>query len=419
MIMISMMRDKINPRKKRLNLEDEKGQEPRNRLDPIFFLLCKIIANRIKHSLKELISPNQSAFVPGRSITDNILLTQELMHNYHLDRGTPRCAFKVDIQKAYDTVDWKFLKEILHGFGFHACMISWIIECLHLLHIPYVSMGLFMVTFKLELINLCFTDDLFLFAYGDIQSATVIMEALEEFKFASGLTPSLPKSTTLMVRYCKELIEKVQIRVQNWKNKSLSIAGRLQLIISVIGLMHIYWASVFMLPSYVLLDIEQVMRGFLWCQGEMKKGKAKVAWELLSSKESLWVKWIHVYKLNGRSFWDVPIRGNLSWGWRKILQLCPVIRLNLSSKVKDIVQDGAWVWPPNLLAKNTFLSSCSVLVVEGSMDNLEWRANGVSKTFSVSQVWSNIRPKGDKVAWYNMIWSGLRLVFYDMLLIYG
>ncbi|GJT54570.1 probable kinetochore protein NUF2 [Tanacetum coccineum] len=379
-------------------------------------LIPKIIANRIKHSLKELISPNQSAFVPGRSITDNILLTQELMHNYHLDRGTPRCAFKVDIQKAYDTVDWKFLKEILHGFGFHACMISWIIECLHLLHIPYVSMGLFMVTFKLELINLCFADDLFLFAYGDIQSAIVIMEALEEFKFASGLTHSLPKSTT----YFCNVLNHIKISI-----------------------LHILPFEEGLLPVKYL--------GVPFVLSRLMKGKAKVAWEvaclpkddgglgirrlehfnsalmvshvwkLLSLKESLWVKWIHVYKHNWRSFWDVPIRGNLSWGWRKILQLLPVIRefiwyklrdgantydrwcencplsnqittrdmfrtrLNLSSKVKDIVQDGAWVWPPNLLAKYTFLSSCSVSVVEGSLDNLEWRAYGVSKTFSVSQ----------------------------------
>ncbi|GJU90335.1 hypothetical protein Tco_1302758 [Tanacetum coccineum] len=52
-------------------------------------------------------------------ISDNILLTQELMKNYHRRRGPPRCAFKVDIQKAYDTVDWKFLESILKGFGFH------------------------------------------------------------------------------------------------------------------------------------------------------------------------------------------------------------------------------------------------------------------------------------------------------------
>ncbi|GJV95421.1 hypothetical protein Tco_1546998, partial [Tanacetum coccineum] len=77
--------------------------------DSLLLFLNKIIANRIKESLKVLVSPNQSAFVLGRSITDNILLTQELMNNYHLDRGLPRCAFKVDIQKAYDTVDWVFL----------------------------------------------------------------------------------------------------------------------------------------------------------------------------------------------------------------------------------------------------------------------------------------------------------------------
>nr|GFA76107.1 hypothetical protein [Tanacetum cinerariifolium] len=74
----------------------------------LFKCISKIIANRLKGSLKRLVSPNQSAFVPGRCISDNILLTQEIMHNYHLDRAVPRCAFKVDIQKAYDTVDWDF-----------------------------------------------------------------------------------------------------------------------------------------------------------------------------------------------------------------------------------------------------------------------------------------------------------------------
>ncbi|GJU42757.1 hypothetical protein Tco_1195714 [Tanacetum coccineum] len=58
----------------------------------LFKCISKIIANRIKHSLKLLISPNQSAFIPGRSITDNMLLTQELMHNYPLGRGTPRAS---------------------------------------------------------------------------------------------------------------------------------------------------------------------------------------------------------------------------------------------------------------------------------------------------------------------------------------
>ncbi|GKD05155.1 hypothetical protein Tco_1180129, partial [Tanacetum coccineum] len=48
---------------------------------------------------------------------------------------------------------------------------------------------------KMELVNLCFADDLFLFAYGDVGSTSIIKEALDEFKNASGLVPSLPKST--------------------------------------------------------------------------------------------------------------------------------------------------------------------------------------------------------------------------------
>lgn len=95
----------------------------------LFKCITKILYNRMKDCLHELVSENQSAFISGRRITDNILLTQELIHNYHLDRGTPRCAFKVDVQKAYDTIDWGFLRRILLGFGFHIRMVSWIMEC--------------------------------------------------------------------------------------------------------------------------------------------------------------------------------------------------------------------------------------------------------------------------------------------------
>nr|GEY69086.1 hypothetical protein [Tanacetum cinerariifolium] len=61
----------------------------------LFKCISKIISNHMKNCLNDLVSLNQSAFVLGRKISDNILLTQELMHNYHLDRGPPRCAFKV------------------------------------------------------------------------------------------------------------------------------------------------------------------------------------------------------------------------------------------------------------------------------------------------------------------------------------
>nr|XP_043639257.1 uncharacterized protein LOC122610328 [Erigeron canadensis] len=95
----------------------------------LYKCISKIITDRIKDCLDDIVGINQSAFIPGRRISNNILLTQELMHNYHRNVGPPRCAFKVDIQKAYDTVDWKFLRAILEGFGFHQVMVNWIMTC--------------------------------------------------------------------------------------------------------------------------------------------------------------------------------------------------------------------------------------------------------------------------------------------------
>ena len=72
----------------------------------IYKCISKIIATRIKRCLPYIISTAQVAFVHGRSIADNILLTQELMKNYDLDSGPPRCALKIDLKKAYDSISW-------------------------------------------------------------------------------------------------------------------------------------------------------------------------------------------------------------------------------------------------------------------------------------------------------------------------
>nr|GEV62574.1 hypothetical protein [Tanacetum cinerariifolium] len=179
----------------------------------IYKCISKIITNRIMEGMKEVVSDNQSAFIPSRRISDNILITQELMHNYHRNRGSPQCAIKIDIQKVYDTVDWKFLENILIKFGFHNTMVKWVMACVSSTSFS-LSINGFMDFFKgkrglrqeffryhryceeIQLINLCFADDLFIFAHGDVESSRVIMDSLEEFKLTSGLIPSIPKSTT-------------------------------------------------------------------------------------------------------------------------------------------------------------------------------------------------------------------------------
>ncbi|GJU18554.1 hypothetical protein Tco_1146520 [Tanacetum coccineum] len=451
----------------------------------LYKCISKIIANRVKEGLGDIVSINQSAFVPGRRISDNILLTQELMRNYHRRRGPPRCAFKVDIQKAYDIVDWNFLETILVGFGFHPKMVQWIMVCVTgasysicfngNLHgwfkgkqglrqgdplSPYLfTLVMEILTLILQrrvrdsddfqyhhlceqqrIINLCFADDLFLFSHGNPSSVAVIMDALEEFKHVSGLIPSIPKSMTLSHRDCKILVEKLESRVNDWRN-ILSLAGRLQLIRSVLSSMHIYWDFVFILPNRIVHDLEQLMRGFLWCQGEMKKGKAKVTWDsvcmpkhegglgirriddfnvalmatyiwsILTHKESLWVKWVHTYKLKDRSFWDVPCRGDVSWEWHKLLQIRPIIRPFIWHKINNGKSTSAWFdrWADVCPLKDMF-SNRDIARLGFSLDDSVYNLisdgvwDGVLRPFSVACAWDTIRTRDDIVNWYNVVW---------------
>ncbi|GKB10356.1 RNA-directed DNA polymerase, eukaryota, reverse transcriptase zinc-binding domain protein [Tanacetum coccineum] len=70
----------------------------------IYKCISKILTSRIKKGLNKLVNLNQSAFIQGRSIQDNILLTQELLKGYNRKGGSKRCSLKIDIAKAYDTV---------------------------------------------------------------------------------------------------------------------------------------------------------------------------------------------------------------------------------------------------------------------------------------------------------------------------
>ncbi|GJX59208.1 putative RNA-directed DNA polymerase, eukaryota, reverse transcriptase zinc-binding domain protein [Tanacetum coccineum] len=466
----------------------------------LYKCISKILTNRIIDGLKEVVSENQSAFIPGRRISDNILLTQELMHNYHRNRGPPRCAFKVDIQKAYDNVDWNFLENILKYFGFHNMMIKWIMACVTSASFsistngdihgffngkrglrqgdpisPYLFtlvMEVLTLTIKrrvrmsdmfryhnrgeeLQLVNVCFEDDLFIFTRGDVDSARLIMESLDEFQKSSGLVPSIPKSTVyfcnvrnhikldimsfmpfaegelpvkylgvpfissrLLNRDCKVLVEKVSNRIGDWKNKSLSFA-----------------------------DIEQLMWGFLWCNGELKQGKAKVAWDIICLPKCEGGLGIH-------------IKADMSWGWRKILQIreyvkpffwsklgngsydptiriailttlgmstslwfdrwdvqCPLIQyltprvitsegFTLRTCVAELVSSEGWLWPQSWLLKAPNIGLMQIPRLEVTkMDMMQWRdSNGVFSKFSVKGAWEALRPRGIEVSWYHIVW---------------
>ena len=220
------------------NPESMTDYRPISCCNTVYKCISKIIAARLNQCIPQIISPAQSAFVKGRNIADNILITQELMINYHRDKGPPKCALKVDIKKAYDTISWSCILGILASMGTPVYLLECIKACITT---PFFSVSvngelagffaskrglrqgdplsplLFILAMEalsrslsvagrnqdfqfhpkckeFNLTHLAFADDVFLFAGGTKSSVQVLMDELNRFEEFSGLQVNKQKS---------------------------------------------------------------------------------------------------------------------------------------------------------------------------------------------------------------------------------
>lgn len=204
----------------------------------IYKCIAKILANRLKAVLPPLINRAQSAFVKGRKISDNILLAQELLRNYHRASGPSRCALKIDLRKAFDTISWNSLFKILRQLQFPNTFIDWVHACISTAMFsikingslagyfgstrglrqgdplsPYLFVLVMeLLSMKLEsgtkhqdfnfhwrtkdcqLTHLFFADDVLIFCHGSYQSVAIIHSCIHSFSLYSGLIPNVQKS---------------------------------------------------------------------------------------------------------------------------------------------------------------------------------------------------------------------------------
>ncbi|CAA7045137.1 unnamed protein product [Microthlaspi erraticum] len=91
-----------------------------------------VIKMRLKVLLPRLISETQSAFVPGRLISDNILIDQEMFHGLRTNKACKRkfMAVKTDMSKAYDRVEWTFIEALMRKMGFAEQWITMMMRCI-------------------------------------------------------------------------------------------------------------------------------------------------------------------------------------------------------------------------------------------------------------------------------------------------
>lgn len=203
-------------------------------------VISKVLANRVKRVIGDLAGKWQSSFIPNRQATDNIVIAQEVVHSMRRGTGRKRgMVVKIDLEKAYDRIDWTFLESVLRTVGFEEGIVSIILGCLRNTQLsvlwngnrlapfspqrglrqgdplsPYLFVlcmetlgqriqtaavakrwkGYPIGTNRSPVSHLFFADDVLLFGEASIQQAQVMQDILQDFCGESGQRVNQAKS---------------------------------------------------------------------------------------------------------------------------------------------------------------------------------------------------------------------------------
>lgn len=221
----------------------------------VYKIISRIMAHRLKAILPPSIELNQCAFVEGRLLLENVLLATELVKDYHKPSISSRSAVKLDISKAFDTVNWSFVEITLRAMNIPAQFVTWIMRCIDTATFsvsingelagffpssrgirqgcslsPYLyvivsnvlskllnravlsrSIGYHPMCQDIRLTHLSFADDIVVFTDGLPSSLTSTLEVFQSFAEMSGLCINVAKSTVFAAGRGKGALEEAAI----------------------------------------------------------------------------------------------------------------------------------------------------------------------------------------------------------------
>ncbi|GAU36753.1 hypothetical protein TSUD_318520 [Trifolium subterraneum] len=371
-----------------------KDLRPISLCNVLYKMISKVLANRLKCCLDKCVSQEQSAFVEGRSILDNALIATEVIHA--LKRKTKgrrgELALKIDISKAYDKVDWGFLRGVMTRMGFTDVWIRWVMMCVSLVNYSVLMNsdrvgpispecltalihqavgrgdlhGVRICRGAPEVSHLLFADDCFLFCRASVAKAA--KEDLSrilgvKLVLGTGIYLGLPsmvgRSKKAIFSYIKDRIWK---RINSWRGRALSKAGKEIMIKSVLQAIPSYVMSMFILPASLIDDIEKMINVFWWRNGNTNNNNntksihwlawerlacpkaygdlgfcnfeafnkamvAKQVWNIVQNPNSLVAKLIKAKYFPRSSLFEAPLGYNPSFAWRSMWQARQILSL--------------------------------------------------------------------------------------------
>ena len=125
---------------KRVEAEEIGDFRPISLIHSIPKLFAKVLANRLRSQMHELVGMNQSAFIKGRELHDNFLLVRQVARKIHA-RRTPGVFIKLDISHVFDSLSWPFLFEVMRAKGFGQRWLDWMAALLHMASTKVVVNG--------------------------------------------------------------------------------------------------------------------------------------------------------------------------------------------------------------------------------------------------------------------------------------
>ena len=94
----------------------------------VYKIIAKVLATRLRTVMEDIISSLQNAFVRNKQILDPVLIANECLDS-RVKSGLPGLLCKLDVEKAFDNVNWGFLMQLLERGEFFAKCRRWIFFC--------------------------------------------------------------------------------------------------------------------------------------------------------------------------------------------------------------------------------------------------------------------------------------------------